>query len=82
MNPLKKWLSKATPHDRAELAETLGMSPGMLRWIAGGYRTEGKIDLDAKLAVKIEHATEGAVRREQLCRACARCEYAKRARGG
>jgi hypothetical protein len=86
-NALKRWMAKASPEEKSKLAKLLDISRGSLQWIAGAYRTDGKIDVDATLAREIEAATtklgrEGLepVPREKLCAACGRCEYAKKAR--
>ena len=87
MNVLKKWLQKATPVERAALARLAKTTPGSLSQVAGGYRTQGKPSAGPDLARRIEIAAvkvhrEGlpALKREDLCAACGRCEYPKKAR--
>lgn len=89
MNPLKRWMAKATPEEKSRLARLLDISRGSLQWLAGAYRTKGKIEVDAALAREIEIATgklerDGLdkVERTAVCSACRRCEYARQAKKG
>jgi hypothetical protein len=84
MNVLQKWMARATPQEKSKLAIHSKISRGALQWLAGGYRTSGKVQTSPEVARRIELAShriqrEGlpAIRREDLCPACARCEYAK-----
>lgn len=84
MNVLQKWMTKATPQEKVKLAIYSKISRGALQWIAGGYRSKGKLDTSPVAARRIELAAqrihrEGlpVLKREDLCIACGRCEYAK-----
>lgn len=84
MNVLQKWMAKATPQEKVKLAIYSKISRATLQWIAGGYRTLGKINTNPEAARRIELAAarihrDGLppIKREDLCSACARCEYAK-----
>jgi hypothetical protein len=84
MNVLQKWMACATPQEKSKLAIHSKISRGALQWLAGGYRTAGKVQASPEVARRIEIASkriqrEGlpVIRREELCPACARCEYAK-----
>lgn len=87
-NKLRKWLESATKEEFEKLAKLSKRTIATLRQIAGGYRTDGEARTTPEVAREIELATlklrrEGlpAVYREDLCPACARCEYLKKARG-
>lgn len=87
MNVLQKWMAKATPQEKVKLAIYSKTSRGALQWLAGGYRTKGKINTSPEAARRIELAAarlhrDGLpeLKREQLCATCARCEYAKNAK--
>lgn len=83
-NPLSAWMRQATPARRERLARLARTTLGTLRQIAGSYRTKGKPSVTPKLAARIEHGVKRIggpeVRREELCPACASCEFAKRCR--
>lgn len=84
MNVFRKWMAKATPEEKIQLAQLAQTSVGSLHQIAGGYRSAGKANVRPEMARRIELASTKlarnrlpAIRREQLCEACGRCEYAK-----
>lgn len=84
MNVLQKWMLKATPQEKVKLAIFSKISRGALSWMAGGYRTKGRLSTSPEAARRIELAAariqrEGlpVLKREDLCLACGRCEYAK-----
>ena len=85
MNALQRWLAKATPQEKQKLSIHAKISRGAMQWLAGGYRTQGKLNASPEVARRIELASvkiarEGLpqLKREDLCIACGRCEYAKR----
>ena len=78
MNALKRWMQTATAAEKKQLAARAKTTIGTLYQIAGSYRTGGKAQVDADLAGRIAKASKGAIRREELSTACARCEYARR----
>lgn len=87
-NALRKWMAEASAAEKTKLARMAKTSVGMLRQVAGGYRTKGKPNTSPELARRLEIASEKMEReglpglqRESLCQACGRCELAKRARG-
>lgn len=80
MNPFRRWMDRANTKEKQRLARRARTSIGMLYYVAGGYRRKGRVDANPALARRIEIALDGAVRREQLCAACGRCELAKIAR--
>lgn len=87
-NALRIWMTAATPKERKRLAALTGTTLGNLQQQAGGYRTEGRANLDADLARRVEVATakmhrEGlpVLGREALSPACSKCEFAKKCRG-
>jgi hypothetical protein len=79
-NPFQTWMRKHTLNDKIVLAKNAGTTVGTLRQIAGGYRTDGKVSTTPELARRIEIASKGELRRENLCVACGKCELAKIAR--
>lgn len=88
-NVLKKWMATATPAERARLAASAKTTIGTLKQVAGGYRTEGKPSTTPELARRVELASVRLVRdglpvlkREDLCQACGKCEYAKLVKKG
>jgi hypothetical protein len=87
MNILQRWLAGATQDEKGKLAKLAAITRENLRWVAGGYRSKGKVDISPELArrmelasIKIFRAGLEPLRREQLCQACGRCELAKAAR--
>lgn len=83
-NRMREWIEAATRNELTKLAKVSKRTVGTIRQIAGGYRTDGKAQVTPEVARDIEIATikvqrEGLpiVRREDLCPACARCEYLK-----
>lgn len=87
MNSLQKWMALATPQEKIRLSRLAGITRTSLQWIAGGYRTAGKLNATPDIARKLEIASAKVAReglpqlaREDLCAACGRCEYAKTAR--
>lgn len=83
-NSLARWMAKATPVSRERLAHLADTTLGTLRQIAGSYRTKGRPRVTPELAARIERAVKTIggpkVLREELCPACAACEFAKRCR--
>lgn len=87
MNILQRWLSQATQDEKSKLAKLAAITRENLRWVAGGYRSKGRVDVSPELArkmelasIKLQRAGLDPLRREQLCQACGRCELAKAAR--
>jgi len=88
-NRMRTWLEAATRAELEKLGAISKRTVATLRQIAGGYRTEGSARTTPEVARDIELATiklqrEGLppVYREELCPACARCEYLKSAKKG
>jgi len=86
-NPLRVWMTAATPKERLRLASLAKTTLGNLQQVAGGYRTAGAVVLDSDLACRIEAATEKMARdglpilaREALSPACSKCSFAKKCR--
>lgn len=84
MNRLKEWMQKSTTEQKERLAELAGSSVPSLRLAANGYRTEGVVDLTAEFAGRIADAAAQIpgdqlpdIGREDLCKACSTCPYAK-----
>lgn len=81
MNPLLTlWLSMS-PDQKRDLAAACGSTVGALHQAAHAYRTAGALTLSPELARTIEIALDGAVKREQMCPACTKCEYAVKCSG-
>jgi len=81
LNPLLKlWLS-LSPDQKRELADACGTSVGSLHQAAHAYRTAGELTLSPELARVVELALGGAVKREQMCPACGKCEYVAKCSG-
>lgn len=81
LNPLLKlWLSLDSGQKR-ELADACGTSVGSLHQAAHAYRTAGELTLSPELARVVEIALGGTIKREQMCPACGKCEYAVRCSG-
>jgi DNA-binding transcriptional regulator YdaS (Cro superfamily) len=76
MNPLLQYWLSLDPSQKRALAELCGTSVGSLHQAAHAYRTAGELTLSPELARDIELALGGTIRREQMCPACAKCEYA------
>jgi hypothetical protein len=86
-NVFKKWMSAATLAERVRLARLAKTTVGSLSQVAGGYRTLGRPSTGPELARRIEIASvrlarDGlpSLKREDLCQACGKCEYAKKAK--
>lgn len=79
-NPLKDWWTRATPEQKRKMADEVGTTVATLHQMAGAYRTKGQVSVSPLMAAKIERASGGAIKREQLCRACGQCELAEIAR--
>lgn len=88
-NLVRRWMHAASPAERAKLARLAKTTAGQLKWLAGGYRSDGKASVSAELAIKLEHASVilnaanpelPVLLREQLARACGKCEFAKACR--
>lgn len=80
MNPLLEHTYTLTADGRKALAARIGTSPAGLHQMAHAYRTKGVLSLTADLAARVEAATGGAVKREDCCVACGKCDLAKKAR--
>lgn len=86
MNVLQNWLKEATIPQRERLIKYAKTTLGGLRQLAGAYRTGGKVHATPELAAAIEKASIKvggelpAIKREDLCLACGKCELAKIAR--
>lgn len=81
-NKMKEWLMKATKAEALSLAEKAGTSIGVLRQIAGGYRTDGVASTTPETAKAIEKAAAKLpnlpeLKRGDLCVACGKCEFYK-----
>ena len=79
---MRQWLSFATREEALLLAKRAKTSLGVLRQIAGGYRTGGAASTTPEAARRIEIASKSVtpdmvIPREALCQACAKCEYLK-----
>lgn len=79
---LRQFMSAAKAEQRKALAKVAGTSVAHLYHLLSGHRKAS-----AELAGRIEHAaatlrkddrTLPAVKRSDICKACAECEYAKR----
>lgn len=86
-NRMREWLHSATRAELDRLAKLAKTTIGTIRQIAGGYRTEGEARATPDLARNIELAAvkvhrEGlpSLAREDLCPACAKCEYLRAAK--
>lgn len=86
-NKMREWLEQATREELDKLARYAKTTVGTIRQIAGGYRTEGEARTIPELARSIELASVKLARdglpvilRDDLCPACAKCEYCKAAR--
>ena len=84
INALRRWFEAATMIDLDKLVKLAPMSKGALRQIAGSYRTGGVAHTTPEVARLIDIATHKmarddlpGVKREELCPACAKCEYTK-----
>jgi hypothetical protein len=77
-NPLKKYLADLTPDAIAKLARKAKTTPASLRVLSGAYRTGGRANLSPALAGRLEVASDGALRREQLSPVCAGCPHTKK----
>lgn len=84
VNKLSEWLSNATTAQKNMLARLANTSIPSLRLASKGYRKEGRIDLSAEYAARIELAsttinkTEVSlppIGRESLCESCSVCPY-------
>jgi hypothetical protein len=75
-NPLKTYLKRLTIKERQAFAERAGSSDGSLRLAANGYKTSGKLVISPAFAARLEEASGGVLKREQLSEACALCPYA------
>jgi hypothetical protein len=86
-NGMRVWLEAATREELDKLGSISKRTVATIRQIAGGYRTKGAARTTPEVARDIELATikmqrQGLpiVRREDLCPACAKCEYMKAAK--
>lgn len=80
MKPLENLvalLAASSAATKRQIAAKAKTSVATLRQYAVGVR-----GVSAAKAILIEKATKGAVKREQLCKACGSCELAKAARTG
>jgi len=79
---MKEWLERASKEEALALADKVGTSLGVLRQIAGGYRTGGVASTNPDTAAAIEKAAKKfpqlpQLTRGDLCVACSKCEYFK-----
>ena len=79
-------MAVTTTVQHRQLAKRARTSYAVLRQTAGAYRTGGVLTVTAEFARRLERASEqipGApvLKREELCPACGRCEFAKQCRG-
>lgn len=79
-NPFREWMDRASPADKRALAVAVHTSTESLHQMSKAYRTGGKLRITPDMARKLEIASKGALRREDLCPACGRCELASLAR--
>lgn len=87
MNVLAQWWQAATPDEKKRLAALAETTVESLRQMAGAYRTDGELRVTTDLARRIERGTKALQRpglkmlwREDLCPACAKCEFAVKCR--
>lgn len=76
-NPLLQFLNSLTPAQREAFAKAAKSSPTSLRLAANGYKTEGKLNITAEFAARIEKASRNALPRQTLCDTCKKCPHAK-----
>jgi len=82
MNRLRAWLTKGSAEEKRTLATLSGISTAMLDQYAGEHRKPSataarKIELASARMAKTHELP--VIRRQDLCEACGRCEYAKAA---
>lgn len=82
MNILQKWMAAAKPHEKVLMAEHAKTTLGALRQAAGGYKTEGKLELTSEFAGRIAAAATALHRpglprmdRGMLSPTCGACPY-------
>ena len=75
-NPLKQYLDTLSPAQYAAFAVRAGTSTDTLRVTAGAYRTGG-LALSPEFAARLEKASRGALRRQDLAPVCAKCPHTK-----
>lgn len=85
-NAMRQWLDQSTREQAEKLAKMAKTSLGTLRQIAGGYRTCGEARTTPEMARNLEMASRKLkesplIRREDLCPACAQCEYLNQTKG-
>jgi hypothetical protein len=79
-NPFKTWMQESTAEEKRALAAAAGTTYDNLYQMAKAYRTGGKVSVTPDMARRLEKASKGALRREDLCPACGRCDLAEKAR--
>lgn len=83
MSTVKAWMAAATRVEQEELADLAGTSRAHLYHLSTGRRV-ASADLARALELASKHLSAvsrerlAVLRREDLCPACGRCEYAKR----
>jgi hypothetical protein len=82
MNKLQEWMDRATPEQKKQLAEAAGTTLGSLRFTAAARRFNGTVSITPEFARRLELAAATihdaalpTIKREDLCPACAQCEY-------
>lgn len=85
MNKLQEWMDRATPEQKKQLAEAAGTTLGSLRFTAAARRFGGTVNITPEFARRLELAAATihddslpTIKREDLCLACAQCEYQQR----
>ena len=76
INPLKTYLRRLTVEQRVAFAERAGSSDTSLRLAANGYKTDGVLVITPAFAARLEAASNGELKREELSSTCAQCPYA------
>lgn len=78
MKALKAWMGEATRTQQETLARLAGTSRGHLYQLSNGLRKAGPA-LARRLEIAAKRMNTTLDRRD-ICEACGRCEFAKRAR--
>jgi len=77
---LNDWLEKHGAEGRRILAKKAGTSVNYLSHIAAPAGASYARKVSADMAARLEVASGGELKRDQLCETCAQCPYAKAAR--
>lgn len=78
---LKRWTQAATHKNRLTLARLAKTSPNMLQQLVGGHRNASprlarNIELGSR-KMRLVHKQLPVVHRQDVCKACGACEFAK-----